>query len=281
MDDTDSYVTYWPGGSGNTNSYLHYDIPPTDPAGVAGWSPLPVDKTAATVNPPNELPQAAPGDTCTATRNIYAVQEIEVYKKTGSVLSGIYDTQLTAPNYNNIGWTESIPTAAGTTSADIEVYAGSDSAPNMSSASWDSPDSANPHPLSIGSGRYAQLGAILYAVPYWECPSCGAEYTDTAYKLNPPASHLCSNAACSSYLIPAVKRPQLDNVTIDWPGEAQLCNVDAYFTQKPDYGIIKLTVDGQELMREVQIDITVSDDFRGDPVEISLTAGVEPRNTGR
>ena len=107
---------------------------------------------------------------------------------------------------------------------------------------------SNPHSLSIGSGRYVQFQATL---------SKSADYDDHA------------------------NYPWIDNVTIDWPGQAKLCEISGYFTQAPDYGKIKLTVDGHELIKGLKFSITVYEDFRGDTYEDSLTAEVEPRNTGK
>jgi len=75
--------------------------------------------------------------------------------------------------------------------------------------------------------------------------------------------------------------PWIDNVTIDWPGEAKICDISGYFTQKPNYGIIRITVDGQELTKGLYTSITVYDIFQGDTYEVSLSVETEPRNTGR
>ncbi len=73
----------------------------------------------------------------------------------------------------------------------------------------------------------------------------------------------------------------MDNVAIDWPGEAKMCDISGYFAQKPDYGIIKLTVDGQELTKGLEFNLTVSETLQSETYEASLTSEIEPRNTGR
>ena len=75
--------------------------------------------------------------------------------------------------------------------------------------------------------------------------------------------------------------PWIDDVTIDWPGEAKMCDISGYFTQKPNYGIIKLTVDGEELTKGLEFSITVSEDFQGETYEAFGSTEAEPRNTGR
>lgn len=274
----DSYASYWPGATlGETNSYLLVYDPPSDQSAVAAW-PAPVDETS--VNPPAELPVApVSGSECTITRNIYAVEGIEVYRKTGSVLSDIYDSQAVdadKPDYAQIGWRES----AGT---DATTYAGSSDDSGMTGAIWDSASGSNPHSLgaSIDGGKFVQSAANFSAEPYWKCLDCGAIYTDAAYKLSAPSSHLCT--ACSTYLAPAIDTPWVDDVTVNWPGGTQLCEVSGYFTQKSDYGIIKLTVDGLGFTKGIDLSVTISDTFPslGKTYETSLITSAEPRNTGR
>jgi hypothetical protein len=274
----DSYVSYWPDGmSGAPHSYLLTYDPPSDKSAVADW-PAPVDRTSAA--PPAELPVApASGSECTVTSNIYGIEEIEVYRSSGSVLSDVYDTQFAGPAYNDIGWTESV-----SANADVRVEAGSSDDANMSSATWDFLDSnstINPHSLSISTGKFVQSEATLSAVPYWKCLTCGATYTNAQYSLTPPASHLCT--LCSLYLVPAINSPEVDNITVDWPGGTQLCEVSGYFTQKPDYGIIKLTVDGQGFTKGLDIAVTITNTFpsMAKTYETSLITSAEPRNTGR
>ncbi|MCK4463947.1 MAG: hypothetical protein KAU58_06515, partial [Candidatus Omnitrophica bacterium] len=182
----------------------------------------------------------------------------------------IYDTTLSAPNYDNIGWTES-------TDADISVSAGSSDDSQMAGATWDSGSDVNPHSLSIGSGRYAQFEAILSTIPYWTCIGhSSVSVSNIDYK---GGNITCPT--CSKYLIPAVNCPSIDNVAINWPGESRMCEISGYFMQKPDYGIIKLIVDGQELAKGLEFSITISEELQGKDYETSLISEIEPRNTGR
>ncbi len=86
---------------------------------------------------------------------------------------------------------------------------------------------------------------------------------------------------CTKLLIPAVNCPWIDNVTINWPGESKMCEISGYFMQRPDYGIIKLTVDDQELTKGLEFSLAISEELQGKTYEASLMSEIEPRNTGR
>ena len=60
-----------------------------------------------------------------------------------------------------------------------------------------------------------------------------------------------------------------------------MCDVSGYFAQKPNYGIIKLTVDGNDLIKGLGLTLEVVEDFQDDQIEVALTVEVEPRNTGK
>ena len=261
-------ISYWDGTDTDISSYLSCVV---NAAANASWDD-PEDKTSEA--PPEELPQPdPPGPEYTSSRHIYAQASLEIWSKEGAVTSRIYDTTLSAPNYDNIGWTES-------TDADISVSAGSSDDYQMAGATWDSGSDINPHSLSIGSGRYAQFKAILSATPYWTCiDHSSVSVSDADYKDGTTTT--CTEAGCIQPLIPAVNCPWIDNVSINWPGESKMCEISGYFMQKPDYGIIKLTVDGQELAKGLEFSITISEELQSKTYETSLTSEIEPRNTGR
>jgi len=179
----------------------------------------------------------------TASNAIYAVGEMEVWTASGTVTSAIYDTKIADPAYNQLAWSYSVP--AGTS---VEFKTRSSDDEFMSGATaWSAiiGSSLNPQTLAIGTGRYVQFQATL---------STTAPYSDF---------------------------PWIDNVIIDWPGESKLCQISGYFTQKPDYGIIKLTVDGQDLTKGLEFTVTVQEEFRSETYEATLTSEVEPRNSGK
>ena len=180
----------------------------------------------------------------TPSSNIYAVGQIINWGNVGTVTSDIYDTKIdsvTNPNYNKIVWNEYGP---GGSTVSMEVRA-SDFSDMSGATSWSFVNNNASLPSALDGNRYVQFKATL---------SNGSPYTDF---------------------------PWIDNVTIDWPGEAKMCDISGYFTKKPSYGIAKLTVDGQELSKGLDFDVTVYDYFQGETYEASLVSEIEPRNTGR
>ena len=177
------------------------------------------------------------------TRNIYALELGETWSGTGTITSAIYDTKIENPAYNNITWD-------GTTGSGMSMKARSSDNEDMSGVTdWSLiGGSSNPGGLGIGSGRYVQFQATLTKTGNFD--NLGAY-------------------------------PWIDNVAIDWPGEARMCEISGYFTEKANYGIIKLLVDGEELTKGLETSLTVSDDFQGEAQEASLTVEVEPLNTGK
>ena len=180
----------------------------------------------------------------TAHDHIYAVESIENWPNYGTATSGIYDTKLDNPVYGDASWDAYKP--SGT---DISLKARSSDDPNMAGATgWDSisGSSANPHSIaSIGTGRHVQFQATL---------STSSPYSEY---------------------------PWIDDVSIDWPGAEKMCDISGYFTKKPDYGIIKLTVDDQELIKSMGFTVSVSENLQGKEYEASLKVEIDPRNTGK
>ena len=205
-----------------------------------------------------------PDDTCYSTANIYTTASIEVWSDNGSVTTEIYDTKLSSPSYISTVWDSS---ATG-----VSVSGRSSSDPLMSGALWTAGSVS-------GTGRYAQVMADLATTPYWTCMDHSAiNVTDAEYK----NSSIENCSICGKYLIPGVDEPWLDNIKVTWqPPATIICDMSGYFAQDADYGIIKLLVDGQELMKGIEFNITTLGDVQGDPITSALTAEVEPRNTGK
>lgn len=255
--------SYWPGvTSTDINSYVvngNY-------AATSTW-PVP------TMHMTEPLPDDA--DECYSSPSVYVSAQIEGYLKEGTIISNIYDTTLADPVYNQIAWSESEP--SGTS---IEFKARSSDNENMSGATaWDSiaSTSTNPSNLSIGTGRYVQFWAKLSANPHWTCIDHSVtSVTDANYKAG-----TITCPTCGKYLIPTIVCPYLDNVKIDWPGETHICDISAVMTQNSDYGLVKVTVDGNDLIKGMQFNLTVYEDFLGVRYEESLTSETEPKNTGK
>ena len=296
-----SYVSYWPGTTDDTRSYLICDGDEEDNyASHAIWSDLVLEsKTGLDVVPPDELPEKPPegeDPKVTASRHIYAISKLEAWSKEGIITSGVYDTEVAAPDYQQMVWTQNLPDNSA-----IAVEARSSDDPEMAGASsWNTDIGA------IGTGRYVQYRATLEKDPlYWVCATktCSKYYSakhltrDEDYK---EGSRHIRCPTCKQYLAPRVSIPdrdgalalddyfpRIDNVTLSWApvpsGQTRSCEVSGYFIKDVDAGIITLTVDGQAPERNLQFEITISEDFQNEPKprKALLRTVVEPKNTGK
>ncbi|MDD5439503.1 MAG: hypothetical protein PHS37_04890 [Candidatus Omnitrophica bacterium] len=257
IDDT-SYdnAAYWP-GTGANNSYLIDDESHTTSVTWAGY---------------------------TASADIYVSGVLEVWNNTGSVTSGIYDTQMSAPVYNQMRWTASTPSGSG-----IVTKARSSSDQFMTGATdWPSVSGSgtNPRAISIGSGRYLQFRADLTSDASWTCSTHqGVSVTDNDYKHN--GIKTCTESGCGMLLQPRASVtsadycPWIDDVTIDWPGADKICEISGYFRQAPDYGIISLQVDNQDLSKSLSCRISMAEKVYYQVCSTEIAADIEPRNTGK
>lgn len=266
-----SYVTYWPGSSAivaqndRINSYLNDGAA----AAQADW-PSPLDRTI--FSEPDELPASSE---CASSRHIYGAAQMDVWQESGALTSLAYDTKLDDPIYNQISWQELSPSGSN-----ISFKARSCDNPDMIGATeWDSVSSTSSSPslLTIGAGRYVQYKADLSATPYWTCIAHpGTSIADAVYK---SGTIICPT--CGRFLIPNVVCPWIDDVSIDWPGESKICEISGYFAKKPDYGIIKLTVDDKDLIRAIQLSLTVSRNILSQEYSDYLSVEMEPKNTDK
>jgi len=92
-------------------------------------------------------------------------------------------------------------------------------------------------------------------------------------------------AALGNNVFPYLETPEVKNVYINWDptssGEKRLVDFSGYFTMRPDYGILKVLVDDEELVRGIEISIDIQGDVVDDNYNSHITAEVYPRNTGR
>lgn len=280
---SNSHISYWPGAATAFHSFL---IAGDDTASQLALPPPGATDDRKGFAPPSELPPPAlppPAMPFTETSNIYAVSSIEVWPGSGSVTSEIYDTTLAAPAYNQIRWTEFLP-ANSTIELEAASGAGMAMAPNWSIIVG---SSTNPGNLAIGAGRFVQFRAEMALGLVWTCYAHPVvSVSDAAYQI----SNICTVAGCSNFLLPAVDYlerigadycPWVDNVTIDWPGVTTICEISGNFLKDPNYGVVSLSVDGQALTKGIELEVSVTEDVRGKIYESSLTAAIEPRNTGR
>jgi len=182
----------------------------------------------------------------TETNNIYCLESTEAWPNSGTAISPTYDTQLAAPDYRAISWDPGTAPAGSS----ITVSARSSDNVNMTDATaWKT--------VTVNGGS---LGAAID----------GGRYLEFRANLTKTSNY----ADYNNY-------PWIDNVLINWPGESPGYKVSVYFTQKPDYGIIKLTVDGKDFTKGLEFEISVSETSADKTYENSLQTEVEPRNTGR
>lgn len=188
---------------------------------------------------------------------IYCLAEIEVgYPSNGIYRSGIFDTRNPAPEYNRLAWTHEENSAAG---GDIQIRirsAASESA--VKSASWTAANAINDGYFDVNTGnalatlprqRYAQYEARL------QCLGQSGHTNDLP--------------------------PKLRDVTIDWPGERGIVDLQVGFSRGPDYGIVEATVDGQSFIRGTTAELTIYRYSR--PLGTNTVTGqleIKPLNTG-
>ena len=176
---------------------------------------------------------------------IRGVQAISVsYMSNGYYQSQIFDTQNTAPVYHQMAWTASTP--SGTTLG-MQIRTGNQ--PNLSDAlQWSATgQTASPWPMGAG-GRYAQFLA-----------------------------NLVSDNSC-------LTSPELQSVTVDWPGVNDAVDVGGTFTQGTNYGIFQVLVDGNTLKRGLILNLSIYKWARAygggsNLMSSSLSEEVQPWNT--
>jgi hypothetical protein len=75
--------------------------------------------------------------------------------------------------------------------------------------------------------------------------------------------------------------PEIDNLSIAWPGQTTLVEFVSRITKRPDYGIFKVLVDGQDVVNALQLDLEASKTFQGKVETISISTESKPKNTGK
>ncbi|MEE8576150.1 MAG: hypothetical protein V3T31_02735, partial [candidate division Zixibacteria bacterium] len=213
------------------------------------------------------------------TTDIYVVSNIDVLDTTGTVGSRIFDTTLSAPEYNQIKWSESRP--AGT---DISLKARSSGSEYMEGVTaWDSitGSGANPHALSIGNGRYVQFLAELSAVPFWETGGSTLSYEDYVEEQVTNYQDYDFPESSGQPYGTEVSVPWVDDVETDWPGTTRMCAVTGYIAKKDSYGQATVMIDGDELLKVMNVHIRVSKEIQGRTVAEENYVEMMPRNTGR
>ncbi len=256
FDAVDTDCTYWEGSVVNSYYTTAGYVDVLQYAGTPEWNTLNVEESD----------------------DIFITANIDIWDNNSSIESQIFDTTLSAPEYNEIKWSKYGP--AGT---DILLKARSSASIYMTDASdWDTitGSSSNPHSLSIGNGRYVQFLAELSSDGYWEAPGATLSYAD----------YIDTQVAGQPYDFPedsgepyitGVYSTWIDDVEIDWPGTSRICTITGYIARRDDYGQAKFTVDGEELIKILSIHVKTAKEVQGRTMGEENYIEVQPRNTGK
>lgn len=188
------------------------------------------------------------------TPYVVGISKINVrYPDQGIYRSGIFDTQVANPVFRQLNWThvENFP------SGDVDIRARSGDAPDLSDAGpWilaGYHQNPSGNSLSgIGAGRYIQYEAL---------------FTTDAFPAYPHSEHLIT--------------AYLRDVTIDWNPPTGICDLTVDLAQGPNYGIIEATVDGNDFIKGLEIDMEI---YKVGPFGTNIVAGlmeVRPLNTSK
>lgn len=225
---------------------------PAGAFGVVGWPDTPNIHSYEV----NDLTGAFAGSTADLTdaivnpggvqNNDYVLGAAEMsgWQNVGVATSQVYDTKLTAPAYVSCSWTSVLPNAS-TVLMKVRTSVNADMA---GAAAWNAVAGGVSSPMAlngIGNQRYVQFQATL---------TMGNPFT--AY-------------------------PTLDNVAVTWPGNDALVEIGGYVTKRADYGMFKITVDGQDVVNALRVDLDAQETFRGKDYGYSVNTQVKPKNTGK
>lgn len=210
---------------------------------------------------------------------VYVATEIDTWKSTGTVESGIFDTQQSSPSYNKIKWSENSPTGTQTllkarSSNDEDMAGASDWSAIAGSAS-------NPHGISIGDWRYVQFLAEISTDLFWEAPGYNVNYPDYVDEQRSGVNVYDFPMRGGEYLVTGIYSAWVDDVEIDWPGEDKVCLISGYVAKRNDYGQAKITIDGQDLVKTLSIQVGVLKEVQDREIREESVIEVEPRNTGK
>jgi hypothetical protein len=212
---------------------------------------------------------------------IFAVEKIDAAYSTGTVESSICDAGRTSPPYSRIRWAEDSPTGT-----EIILKARSSNDEYLSDASdWDAITGWTTNPKSLGTedlarNTYVQFLATLTSEPFWEAPGQTLSYanyvsqqrTGNVWDFPENGGVPLTTAAYSTWV---------DDVELKWNGNDQICVISGVIARKNNYGQAKVSVDGEDLIRVLEVDISASMDVQDQAITEESTIEVEPRNTGK
>ena len=209
--------------------------------------------------------------------NVYVSAEIDSWKKTGSVESKIFNTQLSNPVYNKIKWSEDVPFG---TEVLMKTRVSSDSGMSGATA-WSliTGSGGNPHSLSLGTDQYIQYRAEISTEPYWEWSSGTLTYSAYVDEQSGGSNVYDFPARSGAPVLAAVDAAWIDDVEIDWPGGKRICVIKGDIVRKNDYGQVSVSLNGNDLVKVLEVDIGVSKEYEGRTFTEENTFQIESRNT--
>ena len=258
---TDVYSTtdykYWEGADSDVRSYFVAGAYTT--AGTPDWTGVTPDDTS---------------------EDIFMVNNIDVWSITGNVESGIFDSAMASPSYNQVKWSESKP--SGTS---ISLKERASSSPEMAGATdWTSitGSSTNPHSFAGASNRYAQFYAELSTDMYWATAGSSVGYeTYIDDQVDNYDDYDFPVDGSSDIYVTGVYSTWIDDVEVDWPGDERICTITGYVAKRNDYGQAKITIDGEGLLKVLSIHVKVAKDVSDLTVDAENYLEIEPLNTGK
>jgi hypothetical protein len=201
-----------------------------------------------------------------AQDTVYCVDSIDVsYFSNGTLTSQIYDTGVDDPSYSTLSWGIAknnygdYETSGLGANLIIRVRASDDEDLLKAATDWSGELAINTKSIvagsaninSIGSGRYAQFQAEFISQP---------------------------TSGRNDYLKSCV----LKNLSIKWPGQKRITEIGGYFTRRPDYGIFSVRIDGRDLIKALEVNLSMTETApSGAGVTKYLTVEAQPRNTGK
>jgi hypothetical protein len=193
-----------------------------------------------------------------ASMALLGLFELEVgYPSNGFYRSGIFDTELVAPAYDELNWTQVEEFSAG---GDVDIRIRSaDTEDDIESASWTVAKASD-------SGFFAgNIGNNLALLPKKRFVQYEARFL--CFK---PEAH--TNEATA----------KLRDVVIHWPGPEGIVDLQVDFAKGPDYGIVSAQVDGQDFLKGATVELQIFKYAR--PSGTNTVTGqveIKPLNTGK
>jgi hypothetical protein len=189
---------------------------------------------------------------------VAVLAEIEVgYPDEGVYRSGVFDTSLADPDYQELNWTQVENFSSGW-DVDVRVRSAADKDQILSTAWTD----ANPSSDGYFQGNVDNDLSTLPKDRY-------VQYEARFRCFSPPAH--------TSEVPGAILR----DLTLDWEGEQGIVDLRVALSKGPDYGIIGASVDGQSFIRGISVELAIFKYSR--PFGTNTVRGrieVKPLNTG-